>query len=188
MKITERKGDIARNEQCLLFPQCFSLYRIDKLPAILRSSELLTANFFYLRESKIFAWQWLIVGTGQSLRTVTWLRTIDVRTNEILLYFQIIWVSKMMGFTEKGIKRIQTEYVSTFRKWNNFADYNVNRSQTLGEKKKMLVTSFFSFSLNVSYSLKDKIQVFIDTDIIILCHLQLLSILTTLKFRCLVNT
>ena len=61
MKIIERKGDIARNEQCLLFPQCFSLYRIDKLPAILRSSELLTANFFYLRESKIFARRWLIV-------------------------------------------------------------------------------------------------------------------------------
>ena len=39
MKIIERKGDIARNEQCLLFPQCFSLYLIfslsyliDKLP------------------------------------------------------------------------------------------------------------------------------------------------------------
>ena len=51
MKIIERKGDIARNEQCLLFPQCF--YRIDKLPSILGSSELLTANFFNLRESKI---------------------------------------------------------------------------------------------------------------------------------------
>ena len=40
MKIIERKEDIACNEQCLLFPQCFSLYCIDKLPAILRSSEI----------------------------------------------------------------------------------------------------------------------------------------------------
>ena len=34
MKSIERKGDIARNEQCLLFPQSFSLHRIDKLPII----------------------------------------------------------------------------------------------------------------------------------------------------------
>ena len=60
MKIIERKGDIARNEQCLLFPLCFSLYRIDKLSAILRSSEIVDGKLF-LRESKIFAWQWLIV-------------------------------------------------------------------------------------------------------------------------------
>ena len=44
MKIIERKGDIARNEQCLLFPQCF--YRIDKLPAILRSSETVDGKLF----------------------------------------------------------------------------------------------------------------------------------------------
>ena len=55
MKIIERKEDIARNEQCLLFPQCVSLYRIDKLPAILRSSEIVDGKLFYLRESKIFA-------------------------------------------------------------------------------------------------------------------------------------
>ena len=55
MKIIERKGDIARNEQCLLYPKCFSLYRIDKLLAILRSSEIVDRNFFYLRESKNFA-------------------------------------------------------------------------------------------------------------------------------------
>ena len=56
MKIIERKGDIARNEQCLLFPQCFSLHPIDKLSAILRSSEIVESkHFFYLRESKVFA-------------------------------------------------------------------------------------------------------------------------------------
>ena len=44
MKTIERKGDIAHNEQCLLFPQCFSLYRINKLPAILRSSEIVNNN------------------------------------------------------------------------------------------------------------------------------------------------
>ena len=61
MKIIERKGDIARNEQCLLFPQCFSLYRINKLPAILRSSDIVDSKLFYVRESVIFAGQWLIV-------------------------------------------------------------------------------------------------------------------------------
>ena len=56
MKIIERKGGIARNKQCLLFPQCFSLYRIDKLPAILQLSEIVDSKlFFYWRESKIFA-------------------------------------------------------------------------------------------------------------------------------------
>ena len=55
MKIIERIEDIARNEQCLLFPQCSSLYRIDKLPAILRSSEIVDSKLFYFRESKIFA-------------------------------------------------------------------------------------------------------------------------------------
>ena len=46
MKIIERKGDIARNEQCLPFPQCFSLDRIDKLSAILRTSEIVDGNVF----------------------------------------------------------------------------------------------------------------------------------------------
>ena len=46
MKIIERKGDIARNEQCLLFPKCFSLYRIDKLPAILQSSDIVDSKLF----------------------------------------------------------------------------------------------------------------------------------------------
>ena len=55
MKTIERKGDIACNEQCLLFSQCFSLYRIDKLPAILRSSETVYSKLFYLRPSEIFA-------------------------------------------------------------------------------------------------------------------------------------
>ena len=55
MKIIERKGDIARNEQCLLFPQCYSFYRIDKLPAILRLSEIVDGKLFYLRQSKMFA-------------------------------------------------------------------------------------------------------------------------------------
>ena len=54
MKIIERKGDIARNEQCLLFSQCFSLYLINKLPAILRSSEIVDGQPLYLRESKVF--------------------------------------------------------------------------------------------------------------------------------------
>ena len=46
MKIAERKGDIARNEQCLLFCHCFSLYRIDKLPAILRLREIVDSKLF----------------------------------------------------------------------------------------------------------------------------------------------
>ena len=45
MKIIERKGDIARNEQCLLFLQC-----IDKLPAILRLREIVDSKLFYLKE------------------------------------------------------------------------------------------------------------------------------------------
>ena len=54
MKIIERKGDIARNEQCLLFPQCFSFYRIDKLPAILRSSEMVDGKLFLFERVKNF--------------------------------------------------------------------------------------------------------------------------------------
>ena len=53
MKIIEGKGDTARNEQCLLLPQCFffpSLYRIDKLLAILRSSEIVDSKLFFLFE------------------------------------------------------------------------------------------------------------------------------------------
>ena len=49
MKIIERKGDIACNEQCLLFPQCFSLYHIDKLPTILRSSEIVDGKLFLFK-------------------------------------------------------------------------------------------------------------------------------------------
>ena len=54
MKIIERKGDIARNEQCLLFPLCFSLYRIDKLSAILRSSEIVDGKLFLFERVKNF--------------------------------------------------------------------------------------------------------------------------------------
>ena len=54
MKIIEGKGDITRNEQCLLFPQCFSLYRIDNLPAILRSSEIVDGKLFLFERFKNF--------------------------------------------------------------------------------------------------------------------------------------
>ena len=54
MKIIKTKGDIARNEQCLLFPQCFSLYCIDKLPAILRSSEIVDGKLFLFETVKNF--------------------------------------------------------------------------------------------------------------------------------------
>ena len=56
MKIIERKGDIARNEQCLLFPQCFffSFYCIDELPAILRSSEIVDGKLFLFERVKTF--------------------------------------------------------------------------------------------------------------------------------------
>ena len=55
MKIIERKGYIARNEQCLLFPQCFSLYHIDKLPVILRSSEIVDSKLFFILDSQKFS-------------------------------------------------------------------------------------------------------------------------------------
>ena len=54
MKIIERKGDIARNEQCLLFPQCFSLYCIDKIPAVLRSSDIVDGKLFLFERVKNF--------------------------------------------------------------------------------------------------------------------------------------
>ena len=54
MKIIERKGDIARNEQCLLFSQCFPLYRIDKLPAILRLKEIVNRKLFLFKRVKNF--------------------------------------------------------------------------------------------------------------------------------------
>ena len=54
MKIIERKGDIACNKQCLLFPQCFSLYRIHKLPAILQTSEIVDSKLFLFEGVKSF--------------------------------------------------------------------------------------------------------------------------------------
>ena len=54
MKIIEKKGDIASKEQCLFFPQCFSLYHIDKLPAILRSSDIVDGKFFLFERVKNF--------------------------------------------------------------------------------------------------------------------------------------
>ena len=48
MKNIERKGDIAHSEQCLLFSQCFSVYRIDKLPAILRLSDVVDSKLFFI--------------------------------------------------------------------------------------------------------------------------------------------
>ena len=53
MKSIKRKGDTARDEQCLLFPLCF-FYRIDKLPYILLSSKIVVSNFFnFIQDSNI---------------------------------------------------------------------------------------------------------------------------------------
>ena len=54
MKIIKRKGDIAHNEQCFPFPQCFSLYCIDKLTAILQSSEIVDGKLFIFERVKNF--------------------------------------------------------------------------------------------------------------------------------------
>ena len=49
---TVGKGEIARNEQFLLFPQCFSTHLDNFLP-FSSYSKLWSANFFSLEESKI---------------------------------------------------------------------------------------------------------------------------------------
>ena len=46
MKNIEAKGEIARNEQFLLFPQCFSSYRIDKFFRISTTTEIFICKFF----------------------------------------------------------------------------------------------------------------------------------------------
>ena len=46
MKDMERKGEIARNEQFLLFFQCFSFNRIDNFPSILTKSEIVVCKLF----------------------------------------------------------------------------------------------------------------------------------------------
>ena len=49
---TVAKGEIARNEQFLLFPQCFST-RLDHFLPLLSNMKLSSANSFGLEESKI---------------------------------------------------------------------------------------------------------------------------------------
>ena len=49
---TVGKGEIARNEQFLLFPQCFSTHLDNFLPFLL-NLKLSSANSFSLEESKI---------------------------------------------------------------------------------------------------------------------------------------
>ena len=46
MKNNDRKGEIARNEQFLPLPQCFSFYRIDELQSILTKSEIVVCKLF----------------------------------------------------------------------------------------------------------------------------------------------
>ena len=46
------KGEIARNEQFLLFPECFSTH-LDNFPLFLSNSKLLSENFLSVEESKI---------------------------------------------------------------------------------------------------------------------------------------
>ena len=46
MKIIEGKGEIARNEQFLLFPQCFFSDRIGKLSSILSTSKIVVCKLF----------------------------------------------------------------------------------------------------------------------------------------------
>ena len=52
----EREGEIARNEQFLLFPQCFSSYCIDKLPSIFSTSKFVVCEalqFEKWKQSKV---------------------------------------------------------------------------------------------------------------------------------------
>ena len=46
MKNIERKGEIARNEQFLLFSRCSSFYRNNKLPSILTTTDIVVHNLF----------------------------------------------------------------------------------------------------------------------------------------------
>ena len=49
MKNIEGKGEIARNEQFLLFLQCFfPFYHIDKLLSIFATSEIVVYKLFHL--------------------------------------------------------------------------------------------------------------------------------------------
>ena len=50
---TVGKGEIARNEQFLLFPQCFVPFRKTLLP-FSSNSKLSSANFLSLEESKFY--------------------------------------------------------------------------------------------------------------------------------------
>ena len=54
MKNIEGKGEIARNEQFLLFPQYFSCYRIDQLPSILITSKIVVSHSLDLLQSENF--------------------------------------------------------------------------------------------------------------------------------------
>ena len=44
LKNTEGKGEIARNEQFLLFHQCFSLYGMNEIPSILITREIVVCK------------------------------------------------------------------------------------------------------------------------------------------------
>ena len=54
MKNIERKGEIARHEQFLLFPHCFYFYCFDKIPFILMTCEIVVCQHFkFEKKSKI---------------------------------------------------------------------------------------------------------------------------------------
>ena len=54
MKNIEGNGEIALNEQFLLFPQYFSFDRIDNLPSILTTSEIVVYKLLQFDDSPKF--------------------------------------------------------------------------------------------------------------------------------------
>ena len=68
---TEAKGEIAHNEQFLLFPQCFST-RLEKFVPLSSDLKLSSTNSFSLKESKICR-----LGKGQ-------LRKDEVRVSSVI--------------------------------------------------------------------------------------------------------
>ena len=87
MKNIERKGEIACSEQFLLFAQCFSFYRIDKLSSILTTSGIVVYNLIQICDCpKFIDGQYLSVSILRDWTAPTnypTAPTIHVRSNEI---------------------------------------------------------------------------------------------------------
>ena len=157
---TGGKGEIARNEQFLLFPQCFLPVWRTFLPFFIKF-ESVVGKLWVWKNLKFVVWEGsntLTIATGENIGL---LRTAQIQRSDCT--FCAVWslalrrpIDESRLNDNKSTKCPQSWKVNLWNSLNPFPNkpwflsvWSTSLLKTLWEKEKLLIMSNFSFSLSV---------------------------------------